>query len=448
MGQGNNGMGRALFLIAIEILMVSWSGQGYHIPFESEAGKKYDSLVRKWQGRIIFPLTSPGSDDITFAGRTLYGWKRGMTPGEHKEWLEEYNKPFKQNDPRYVARVLKTSPCGHFGYQQAISNRRSDLIIPEGEFDALSLLLSGIEGVIAMGTGFSANLIPIEVESVILAMDADTAGKRAASTLAFDLERNGLDTCVVAPSSGKDWNDMYVISGPEAIYSRFADKCSHPACSLTLDDSERNIDLVFEYDVDGKLWCGKHYKCQPTVIDEMMGTMPEQPDLRRISDVNIINVVDPVETVNNVNSSQEQPTPKVQADPSRILTHEEIHLMVQDTFGAPLTLSEIVSSSEAQAMKARVESAMSAGDTIYDGKGRESYWSAIRRENAARRARYPGWRDFKPDPSVYNHLPTPENIVPSGIVRDAEGNVISVELPPLAAAASLKAMQALEVMSA
>jgi hypothetical protein len=195
-------------------------GLGY-IPTSEETGKEIANELRAWQGRLIFPLTSPGSDEFTFAGRTLALWRPGMTPAEHKAAIDVYNAQFERGDKHRIIRVLKTSPCGHFGYREATANGRTELVIPEGEFDALSLRIAGIEGVIAMGTGFSPSLIPLAVESVVLAMDADAPGKRAAYQLSLSLADVGLKTRQVLPSRGKDWNDLLIVESLEAIRSLF-----------------------------------------------------------------------------------------------------------------------------------------------------------------------------------------------------------------------------------
>jgi hypothetical protein len=222
-------------------------GLGY-IPTSQETGKEIADELRAWQGRIIFPLTSPGIGELTFAGRTLALWQPGMTPAEHKAAIDTYNAQFERGDKRRMIRVLKTSPCGHFGYRGATANGHTQLVICEGEFDALSLLVAGIEGVIAMGTGFSPSLIPLAVETVILAMDADAPGKRAAYQLSQALADVGLETRQILPAVGKDWNDL-LITSPATICelfeadhttdSRIPEHCAD--CGTHISDLERDF---------------------------------------------------------------------------------------------------------------------------------------------------------------------------------------------------------------
>ncbi|MGZ3644289.1 MAG: hypothetical protein ACXVCM_10590, partial [Ktedonobacteraceae bacterium] len=63
------------------------------------------SLLKRWIGRIIFPLGSP--DRQGFIGRTLLKWEPGMDENAHKALLEQPGSP---------RRWIKTNPAGWFGY--------------------------------------------------------------------------------------------------------------------------------------------------------------------------------------------------------------------------------------------------------------------------------------------------------------------------------------------
>lgn len=206
-------------------------GIGY-IPAPHETGEEANALLWAWQGRIIFPLT--GRDGLTFAGRTLALWEPGMTPDAHKAAIEAYNERIEaynalpgetRRRPR-VIRVLKTSPCGFFGFDDARAYTHWHLV--EGEFDAWSLRVADVPAVVSMGIGFDAFLIPASVERVTLAMDADAAGQQAVVKLRRELERAGLVVDQVAPAGAKDWNDMLIAGQLDAIRSLFA-LPAHPA---------------------------------------------------------------------------------------------------------------------------------------------------------------------------------------------------------------------------
>jgi|SRR5450755_3533243 len=186
-------------------------GLGY-VPFTSETPDKQpvQGVLNRWQGRIIFPL-GDASGELTFAGRTLHRWMRGMSPDQHKAWLAEHA-------PNH-ARILKTSPCGYFGYSHTTT--AIHIVFCEGEFDALSLLIAGVEHVIACAQHFSSDLLPFSSETVTLAMDVDESGKKANRRLSADLRNAGVETRIVTPVNGKDWNDTHVQIGLDAIREAF-----------------------------------------------------------------------------------------------------------------------------------------------------------------------------------------------------------------------------------
>lgn len=189
-------------------------GLGYFPTIAETRRKADDEHVEKWAGRIIFPLSGPRSSSLTFEGRTLLLWQEGMTPEQHKRAIETYNASHEDR----IERTLKTSPCGNFGYSEAI--KQEHMNVCEGPFDALSLLLAGIEGVVAMGTSLSAKSIPLSIERVTLALDSDRAGNDAAKRLASGLADRGIDVATVLPG-GKDWNDTHVQAGLPAIVKAF-----------------------------------------------------------------------------------------------------------------------------------------------------------------------------------------------------------------------------------
>lgn len=190
-------------------------GIGYFPTIEETRRKADDPHVARWAGRLLFPLSGPRSSSLTFEGRTLMLWQEGMTPEQHKRAIEQHNATHEDR----IERVLKTSPCGNFGYAEAM--KESHVSVCEGPCDALSLLLAGVSGVVAMGTSLSAKSIPLSVERVTLALDADKAGNDAAYRLASGLADRGIEVQTVLPATGKDWNDMHVSSGLAAIKKAF-----------------------------------------------------------------------------------------------------------------------------------------------------------------------------------------------------------------------------------
>jgi hypothetical protein len=93
---------------------------------------------------------------------------------------------------------------------------RDGLILTESIIDALSLVAQGFENIIpCYGTGgFTEDhleaLAEGAVDRVVVAFDADEAGRAGADRLVERLRDEGIKAATVNPPSGKDWNDCLV----------------------------------------------------------------------------------------------------------------------------------------------------------------------------------------------------------------------------------------------
>ena len=135
--------------------------------------KEQQQLLKRWIGRIIFPLGS--SDGQGFIGRTLLKWEPGMDENAHKALLDQPGGP---------RRWVKTNPAGWFGFD-APRQLTEWVVLVEGGFDRLVLLAAGFpaNAVIALvGTAarpaWLARFAP-QVKRVMLALDADDGGAAA-----------------------------------------------------------------------------------------------------------------------------------------------------------------------------------------------------------------------------------------------------------------------------
>lgn len=219
-------------------------GLGY-IPFESETGGRgVDPELKRWTGRIIFPLTGEG-DGMTFAGRTLALWKRGMSPDEHKKLLDDYNKQASAQKKYTIARTLKTSPRGYYGYADALAGGAEHIVICEGEFDALSLLVAGVDCVVATGQSPHAKDFPLSLMQVTIALDADSSGQNAMHKLSLEFEAAGVNVQAVIPQDAKDWNDMLIAGKSADILPLF--QAARQALILPKPEPK----IVVEYDLCG-----------------------------------------------------------------------------------------------------------------------------------------------------------------------------------------------------
>jgi DNA primase len=202
----------------IPTIFAQASGVGYlsraawdHAP----VSKEQQQLLKRWIGRIIFPLGSP--DGQGFIGRTLLKWEPGMDENDHKALLDQIGAP---------RRWIKTNPAGWFGYD--VLRRLAEwVVLVEGGFDRLALLAAGLpaNAVIALvGTAarpaWLARCAP-QVKSVVLALDADEGGEMAMERLAEQFRRAGFMVMLCpAPCDrwGKDWSERWRRLGPQSIW--------------------------------------------------------------------------------------------------------------------------------------------------------------------------------------------------------------------------------------
>lgn len=118
-----------------------------------------------YRGRVMFPLENQGGKVVGFAGRTIIN-----------------------EDPKYIN--TKDTPV--FNKSQFIFNlnrakteirRKNEVIVTEGEFDAITPYLKGIKNVVALkGTAFTADqakLLKRYAETAIIFFDSDSAGDNA-----------------------------------------------------------------------------------------------------------------------------------------------------------------------------------------------------------------------------------------------------------------------------
>lgn len=173
------------------------------------------AILAPWRGRLLFPLSGPKGVH-GYAGRSLLGWKAGMSAEHHKKLFTSWNETHPE---KQIQRYYKTYQTAHYGYDEACN--RKTLIIVEGEFDAASvrLALNGIKdiAVMAVGTHFQARLVPLNVVRVILALDTDQAGQQALERQKDDQEGRGLIVEIVRPPVGNDWNDCLVQVGADVM---------------------------------------------------------------------------------------------------------------------------------------------------------------------------------------------------------------------------------------
>ena len=181
-------------------------------------------LLKRWIGRIIFPLWSPGGQG--FIGRTLLKWEPGMDENTHKALLDQPDAP---------RRWIKTNPAGWFGFD-APACLEEQVVLVEGGFDRLTLLAAGFpaNAVIALvGTAARPAWLArfaTQVNSVVLALDADEGGVSAMERLASEFRQAGFIITLCPPPHdqwGKDWSERWRRLGPQSIWPLYEALTQH-----------------------------------------------------------------------------------------------------------------------------------------------------------------------------------------------------------------------------
>lgn len=167
-------------------------------------GRLYDSLG----GRLIVPIINAFNQVVAFGGRLL----EKADFAKYKNTKE--TKIFSKSNVLYNINNLKK-----------IKNERglNSVIIVEGYMDTISLVMAGVENVVAsMGTSLTkdqARILKRYTDKVFISYDGDFAGQKAAIRGLEILKEEGLEVKVVALPDGKDPDDV-VKDGGKALYDK------------------------------------------------------------------------------------------------------------------------------------------------------------------------------------------------------------------------------------
>src|SRR5579884_828380 len=169
-------------------------------------------LVEKWADRLIFPLWA-ADGRRGYAGRTLRLWKSGMDENEHKRLVDEFDLRAGKDERRKIRRWRKTNPAGYFGVGSR--SLAPCIVVVEGAFDRLALLAAGLEpsdSIALVGTALQVEALPLQVQSVVVALDGDESGQKAARKLQGELQAAGLAVSICEMPQdeyGKDWSERW-----------------------------------------------------------------------------------------------------------------------------------------------------------------------------------------------------------------------------------------------
>ena len=167
-----------------------------------------DELRVRFRQRLMFPIYDLRERVVGFGGRVL-------GEGEPKYLNSSESEIFSKRRLLYGLNWAK----------QAI--RRADrVLLVEGYFDLIRLVLAGVEEVVApLGTALTeaqASLLRKYTKNVFLLYDSDSAGQKATFRSGDELLRNGVSVRVVSLPDGEDPDSFVASQGSEGLEREIA----------------------------------------------------------------------------------------------------------------------------------------------------------------------------------------------------------------------------------
>lgn len=177
-------------------------------------GRHYD----RFRHRLMFPVVDHLGRVVGFSGRIL------PEPAEHHRESPDFTvgeKPAKYtNTPETPIYTKGSALFGLWQAKEAIRERGEALLV-EGNFDVLALHARGMKNVVApLGTAFTevqARLLRRFTSSLVLAFDADAAGRKATWTARLPARAARLDVRVAKLPAGADPDSLAQERGVEAL---------------------------------------------------------------------------------------------------------------------------------------------------------------------------------------------------------------------------------------
>jgi DNA primase len=175
----------------------------------------------RFRGRLLFPIHDLRGRAVGFGGRLL-------GPGEPKYLNSPETEIFHKGKQLYNLHQAKMT-----------IRKEETVLLVEGYFDVLRLVLAGVEHVVApLGTALTpdqAILLKRFVKDATLLYDSDRAGLQATFRAGDELLRHGFRVRVATLPEGEDPDTLVKQGGAEALQSVLAD---------AIDLFERKIQLL------------------------------------------------------------------------------------------------------------------------------------------------------------------------------------------------------------
>jgi DNA primase len=185
------------------------------------AARDDGSIVPRFRSRLLFPIHDLRGRACGFGGRLL-------GPGEPKYLNSPENQIFHKGRQLYNLHQAKGA-----------IRKEETVILVEGYFDVLRLVLAGIEHVVApLGTALTsdqATLLRRFAPAAILLYDSDQAGLRATFRAGDELLRHGVRVRVATMPAGED---------PDTLVRRGGAAALEPIVADAIDLLERKVQLL------------------------------------------------------------------------------------------------------------------------------------------------------------------------------------------------------------
>lgn len=173
------------------------------------------TLTDKFRNRIMFPINDSAGRVVAFSGRIF----PSTSSGQAEPTNSGFEPPKYMNSPEtplfHKSRIL-------YGFDKAklAMRKLSCAVLVEGQMDLLASHQAGWGNTIAVsGTAFTADhaaLIKRMTDNIVLALDADEAGIKAAGRAAREALTLGLNVKVARIAEGKDPADLIKAHGADA----------------------------------------------------------------------------------------------------------------------------------------------------------------------------------------------------------------------------------------
>jgi DNA primase len=212
----------------VRAFRIGWAGDGWSELSDHLKGKKFTEkeivdaglakkgdkgLTDKFRNRIMFPIADTAGRVVAFSGRTF-------GPNAHPDAPKYLNSP---ETPLYhKSRIL-------YGFDRAkqVIRKHGFAVLVEGQMDLIMSHQAGFANAVAVsGTAFTvehAALIKRMSENLVIALDADEAGFKAAARSARASLQQGMNVKVAQLPDGSDPADLILKEGPDAWRERIRD---------------------------------------------------------------------------------------------------------------------------------------------------------------------------------------------------------------------------------